>query len=49
MTSLYATEIAPYKLRTTAIAIFRALDGSFGYVDRSLADFTVRFALILLF
>jgi len=24
MTSLYATEISPYKLRATAIAIFRA-------------------------
>ena len=30
MTSLYATEIAPYKLRTTAIAIFRAFDSGFG-------------------
>jgi hypothetical protein len=32
MTSLYATEIAPYKLRTTAIALFRAFDGGFGCV-----------------
>jgi hypothetical protein len=36
MTSLYATEIAPYKLRTTAIAIFRAFDSGFGYVHLSL-------------
>jgi len=30
MTSLYATEISPYKLRATAIAIFRAFDSGFG-------------------
>lgn len=32
MTSLYPTEISPFKLRTTGIAIFRMLDSSFGYV-----------------
>lgn len=31
MTSLYPTEISPFKLRTTGIAIFRMLDSSFGY------------------
>jgi hypothetical protein len=30
MTSLYVTEVAPYKLRSTAIAIFRAFDSGFG-------------------
>lgn len=34
MTSLYPTEISPFKLRTTGIAIFRMLDSSFGYVPR---------------
>jgi hypothetical protein len=32
MTSLYVTEVAPYKLRSTAIAIFRAFDSGFGLV-----------------
>lgn len=30
LTSLYPTEVAPYKLRATAIAIFRAFDAGFG-------------------
>lgn len=33
LTSLYATEVAPYKLRATAIAIFRAFDAASGYVN----------------
>jgi MFS family permease len=30
MTSLYPTEVSPFKLRTTGIAIFRMLDSGFG-------------------
>jgi len=41
MTSLYATEISPYKLRATAIAIFRAFDSGFGL----LASFVMPFAM----
>lgn len=32
MTSLYPTEVSPFKLRATGIAIFRMLDSSAGYV-----------------
>lgn len=31
MTSLYPTEVSPFKLRATGIAIFRMLDSGFGY------------------
>lgn len=31
MTSLYPTEVSPFKLRATGIAIFRMLDSSAGY------------------
>lgn len=30
LTALYPTEVAPYKLRATSIAIFRAFDSGFG-------------------
>lgn len=30
MTSLYPTEVSPFKLRATGIAIFRMLDSGFG-------------------
>lgn len=39
MTSLYPTEVSPFKLRATGIAIFRMLDSSAGY-DRSVSCFS---------
>ncbi|KAL2833344.1 general substrate transporter [Aspergillus cavernicola] len=41
MTSLYPTEISPFKLRTTGIAIYRMLDSGFGL----LASFTMAYAM----
>lgn len=32
LTSIYPTEILPYKIRNTGVAIFRLVDGCFGYV-----------------
>ncbi|KAL2847024.1 general substrate transporter [Aspergillus pseudodeflectus] len=41
MTSLYPTEVSPFKLRTTGIAIFRMLDSGFGL----LASFAMAYAM----
>ncbi|KAL2851132.1 general substrate transporter [Aspergillus pseudoustus] len=41
MTSLYPTEVSPFKLRTTGIAIFRMLDAGFGL----LASFAMAYAM----
>ncbi|KAL4863214.1 general substrate transporter [Aspergillus spectabilis] len=41
MTSLYPTEVSPFKLRTTGIAIFRMLDSEFGL----LASFAMAYAM----
>ncbi|KAL5337421.1 general substrate transporter [Aspergillus crustosus] len=41
MTSLYPTEVSPYKLRTTGIAIFRMLDSGTGL----LASFAMAYAM----
>ncbi|KAJ5359443.1 uncharacterized protein N7496_011856 [Penicillium cataractarum] len=41
MTSLYPTEVSPFKLRTTGIAIFRMLDSGFGL----LASFAMSYAM----
>ncbi|KAJ5833265.1 hypothetical protein N7474_001576 [Penicillium riverlandense] len=41
MTSLYPTEVSPYKLRTAGIAIFRMLDSGFGL----LASFAMAYAM----
>ncbi|KAL2670348.1 hypothetical protein Neosp_014815 [[Neocosmospora] mangrovei] len=41
MTSLYPTEVSPFKLRATGIAIFRMLDSGFGL----LASFAMAYAM----
>ncbi|CAH0021120.1 unnamed protein product [Clonostachys rhizophaga] len=41
MTSLYPTEVSPFKLRTTGLAIFRMLDAGFGL----LASFAMAYAM----
>ncbi|KAL4953368.1 general substrate transporter [Aspergillus filifer] len=41
MTSLYATEVSPFKLRTTGVAIFRMMDSGFGLV----ASFAMAYAM----
>lgn len=41
MTSLYPTEVSPFKLRATGIAIFRTLDAGFGL----LASFAMAYAM----
>ncbi|KAG9252436.1 general substrate transporter [Emericellopsis atlantica] len=42
MTSLYPTEVSPFKLRATGIAIFRMLDSGFGL----LASFAMAYAMV---